>query len=111
MLRSFSVFFFDMVYRVMKQPHLAFFCEQPHPTSPDREECKILVDAVLCQEERLAIQQPHLAPIGAYLPYQGGTSSPVRGNATKWKGVDYIAYNRSLIDYSRENRNTPTRAE
>gem|GEM_PF-4931321 len=62
------------------------------------------------------IEQPHLAPVGAYLPCQGGTletkCSPDRGKARQGgKGVDYIAYNRSLIDYSRENRNAPTRVE
>ncbi len=74
----------------MKQPHLAFFCEQPHPTSPDREECKILVDAVLCQEE--------------------GVPSGVGGWSKKNKRI-FVEYNRGYIEYAKENRRFSTYVE
>ncbi|MCX6823527.1 MAG: DUF559 domain-containing protein [candidate division SR1 bacterium] len=68
-------------------------------------------------------KQPHLAPVGAYLPCQGGTSgaqpidgetkcSPNRGKARQGgKGVVYVTYNSGLTEYARENRIFATRVE
>ena len=59
-----------------------------------------------------ATEQPLLSPVGEYLPCQGGTFSPDRGNTREArKGVIYITYNTGLTEYARENRTNPTRVE
>lgn len=100
----------QQIYGMRCSPILAsFFCSmaKKHPTRPPLRGGK----------------QPHLSPVGEYLPCQGGTSgaqliskktkcSPDRGNPRQGgKGVVYINYNFNLTKYARENRIFPTRVE
>ena len=58
--------------------------EQPHPTSPIREECKLRASLI-------------------------GEETKVR--LLKKEKINFIEYNRGYIDYARENRKKPTKVE
>ena len=80
------LFFFgsmdDIVTKQTTSP--SSFSEQPHPTSPIREECQ-LESSLLGEETKVRL--------------------------LKKEKINFIEYNRGYIDYARENRKKPTRAE
>ena len=67
-----------------EQPHLQLSSEQPHPTSPIREEC--LLETSLSGEE-------------------------TKVRLLKKEKINFIEYNRGYIDYAKENRKISTRSE
>jgi len=84
-LRVLVSFFCSMVeLHFSEQPHLQLFSEQPHPTSPIREEC--LLEASLSGEE-------------------------TKVRLLKKEKINFIEYNRAYIDYARENRKSSTKVE